>query len=323
MQKMNVGFIGAGNMANYVHYPSLSEMQDVKILAICDLIEERLNATAQKYQIPYQFRDYREMLDKVKLDAIYIIMPPQGLKDIALHCLSKGKHIFIEKPPGMNLEETKQMAEMAKKHNCKSLVAFNRRYTPVMTESKKMVEEKSPVILGVGEFHKHHLGDEPYLDTKSWIICDIIHTVDSLRWMSSKEVEKVVSNIGKIDSPYNNCFTALLKFSGDTRGVLCANYISGVRKERFEIHGKGISAYIEPPDFAQIYKDNNSECILLEGQKLAGSSERHRTYGFFNESRHFIDCLKGDKQPDTSLDDAVKTMELIQAIEKENLTAQS
>lgn len=107
MPTVRVGFIGAGNMANAVHYPSVADIPEAMLWAICDLNEERLHRTADKYAVPKERRytDYRRMLEREPLDAIYVIMPPMGLCPIVLDCLKAGKHVFIEKPPGCNADE--------------------------------------------------------------------------------------------------------------------------------------------------------------------------------------------------------------------------
>ena len=51
---INIGFIGAGSLANTMHYPSVAAFEDATIAAICDLNEERLNTTAEKYGVTYK-----------------------------------------------------------------------------------------------------------------------------------------------------------------------------------------------------------------------------------------------------------------------------
>ena len=77
-RKVRVAFIGAGGMANAVHYPSLAEMHDVEIVALADLFEEKREETAKKWNVKRTFPDYRSMLESVKCDAVYCIMPPQS-----------------------------------------------------------------------------------------------------------------------------------------------------------------------------------------------------------------------------------------------------
>ncbi|MCE5258366.1 MAG: Gfo/Idh/MocA family oxidoreductase, partial [Chloroflexi bacterium] len=63
LERVRVAMIGAGAMANNVHYPSLAAMSDVTIVGICDLDAERLKTTADKYGIAARYTDYRKMIE--------------------------------------------------------------------------------------------------------------------------------------------------------------------------------------------------------------------------------------------------------------------
>src|SRR5687767_14702842 len=101
MEQVRVGFIGAGGLANHVHYPSLAEDARVELAAVCDLDEAKLTRTAEKYAVQSRYTVYQEMLEREALDAVYVIMPPMPLHPIVMDCLAAGKHVFIEKPPGV------------------------------------------------------------------------------------------------------------------------------------------------------------------------------------------------------------------------------
>lgn len=317
MDKVRIAFIGAGGHANSVHYPSLSEMEDVEIAAICDLDEERLKQTADKYGVTQRFTDYEKMLEEVEPDAVYIVMPPAPLVPIATEVLSQGYSVLMEKPPGVTSQETRQMLMASKKGEAKNMVAFNRRFCPLLTESRRRIEERGPVTLAVGEFHKAHWKDKMYYGYGTWLTLDVIHTFDTVLWLGGEEVEEFRANVRKIDSPAVNVATVLFSFASGACGVLHSDYVSGARVERFEIHGQGISAFIQAPNFAHIFKDGKGEPEVITGSELAGSDAGYRTYGFFQENRHFIDCLKTDKMPDTNLEYALKLMELIEKVEAE------
>ena len=64
-RKVRVGMIGAGGMANAVHYPSLASFEDVEIAAICDIDPERLRKTAERYEVEKRYADYRRMVEEV------------------------------------------------------------------------------------------------------------------------------------------------------------------------------------------------------------------------------------------------------------------
>src|SRR5262245_60760894 len=125
--EVRVGMIGAGGMANNVHYPSLASFADVELAAICDLDEARLNATANKYEVESRYTNYRKMVEEVAPDAVYVIGPPHMMFDIWTWCLNEGLNLYIEKPMGITIHQARALAYLADKKNCITQVSFQRR----------------------------------------------------------------------------------------------------------------------------------------------------------------------------------------------------
>ena len=75
MADVRVAVIGAGRFANMMHYPSLADIPDADLVAICDLDSERLNETADKYEVTGRYSNYQEMIVEKDPDAVYVIMP--------------------------------------------------------------------------------------------------------------------------------------------------------------------------------------------------------------------------------------------------------
>lgn len=312
MEKVKVGIIGAGGLANSVHYPSLAEFDDAEIIAICDLDEARLKNTSEKFEIERTYKDYKKMVNDEDLDAVYIIMPPHHLFDLAIHCLNNKLNVFIEKPPGVTAEQTRNMALKAEKNDCLTMVGFNRRFIPIMVEVKKIVEENGPILQCAATFYKNSIGAGPYYAGAIDILtCDAVHAVDTLRWMGG-EVISAASDIRSLHAEYDNSFNALLKFENGASGFLLTNWVVGKRVHTFEMHAKGISAFVDADDMAIIHTKDGDQ--LLKTQEVAGSSDNYKYYGFYGENRHFIDCIKNKQMPDTNFADALKTMQLVQRI---------
>ena len=107
---IKVVMIGAGGRARSAHYPSLRDMKDVKMVGVCELNEARMNQVAEEYNIPGQYTNYVEMIEKEKPDVVYAIMPPHHVFDLAANIMDMGVNIVIEKPPSVTTEQAKQMA---------------------------------------------------------------------------------------------------------------------------------------------------------------------------------------------------------------------
>jgi len=101
--------------------------------------------------------------------------------------------------------------------------------------------------------------------------------------------------------------------------VLLTNWAAGKRVHTFEMHAKGISGFIDPDRQAVVYADNSPEGEVFSTSEAAGSDEFHVYSGYYQEDRHFIDCIKQDTLPETHFGDAVKTMELVERIYQEVL----
>ena len=312
-KKIRLALIGAGSMANSVHYPSLAEFPDVEMAGLCDLVPEKLKQTAEKFHIEKTFTDYKKMLDEVKPDAVYILMPPHHLFDLVIECLNRKLDVFIEKPPGITTEQARNMAYLAEKNDCITMVGFQRRFCPLIVKAREKVEARGPIIQCAARFMKNYFGGPYYNGAIDILTSDAIHAVDILRWIGG-EVKKIVSIVKNIYAEYNNSFNALLEFESGAIGMLITNWVVGKRIFQVEMHAKGISAFAEPEDKAIIYKDNEEEEEVLSTQEVSKSKKIYKYAGFFDENRHFINCLKERKQPMTNFSDAVKTMELVDRI---------
>jgi virulence factor len=327
--KFRIAVIGAGTQANQAHYPALAAMDDVEIAAICDLNEERLNETADRYGVGGRYVDYRRMLSEVAPDAVYVIMEVHVLYDVVYHALTNGFNVFIEKPPFLTQMQAESMARLAEKHGCLTMVGFERRFVPLITEARRLVEEQGPILQARAAVFKNHLGMEfPYhRGSIDMLTTDGVHLVDWLRWACGGEVKEVVSDVRRLYAEYDNCFNALIRFENGAVGDLMANWTAGPRQWLFEMHGKGISAYVNATGSdskAVIYTSGevggdwewrrSGDAFELGMTEVAGSADRFKWYGFYAESRHFIECIREGRQPQPNFADGVKTMQLIDRI---------
>jgi predicted dehydrogenase len=314
MSNTRVALIGAGGMANGVHYPSLHEFDDVDLVGLCDLVPDKLAATAERFGIASTYSDYQQMVTEQEPQAVYVLMPPQHLYDPVSYCLGAGKHVFIEKPPAMTVTQITNLARKAAAKDCLTMVGFNRRYAPLITECKRRVTERGPIEQAAVTFYKHHFAGEYYDGVIDILTCDAIHAVDLLRGLCG-EVTKLASSVRSTGGEdYPTSWNALMEFDSGACGVLLAIWTVGKRFHHAELHAKGISCYTEFEVDGKLWADNKEDAVHLTAAGLAGSSDRHKTTGFFQENRHFIDSIRAATQPQTCFDDAVKTMELVQRI---------
>jgi predicted dehydrogenase len=315
-RKVRVAFIGAGGRAISSHYPALMDIPDAEIVAVAELNEQRMNVVTEKFGIKGRYANYVEMIEKERPDAVYAIMPPYHLYDIAATVMERGCHLFIEKPPAVTTEQTRQMAILTRKHNVLTGVTFQRRFAPVIRQGKTICEKKGPVHSAVATFYKNAVGQGPYYKGAMDILtCDAIHAVDTLRYLCGGEVESVASDVRRLGAEHCTVHLALVKFSSGATGVLLTNWMTGRRIFSVEIHAPGISCFGDPEEGGKVFADGKLDPVqTLDPFELSGSREAYRAFGPYDINRHFIDCIQKKKQPETNFDDAVKTMDLVDRI---------
>jgi virulence factor len=315
-RRIKLALIGAGNMANRNHYPSLAERADVEMAALCDLVPEKLTETADRFDIPLRYADYRRMLDEVKPDAVYCLMPPQQVFGVAADVLQRGRHLFIEKPPGINAFQARMLARLAKQNKCLSLVGFNRRYAPLSVMAKQRLDATGGVQLCRSVFHKG--GPVAYYDGAiDAFTCDAVHMVDFLRFMAGEpeRLEAAVTNFphAGADADVPNSWQSLIRFENGSVGELSAYWASPARWLYFEMHNPHVCITCELEE-AMVVRSSDGKVETFEAKRVANSDEMRVIGGYKQENDHFIDCLKAGKQPASNLADAAKSMQLAENI---------
>ncbi|MEW6750044.1 MAG: Gfo/Idh/MocA family oxidoreductase [Candidatus Latescibacterota bacterium] len=308
--------IGAGGRAVSTHYPALKDLPDVEVVAVCELDDNRLHAAANQFGIKGRYTRHVEMIEREKPEAVYAIMPPHHLYDVAATVLEMGCHLFIEKPPALTSEQVRQLAALARRQEVLTGVTFQRRFAPVIRCGRERVAARGPVHTAHAAFYKNWVGGAPYYrGAMDMLTCDGIHAVDTLRYLCGGEVVAVASDSRRLQAEHWNVHLALVRFSSGATGVLLANFMAGKRLFTVEVHGPGVSFCGDPEIGGQLFADNRPEALeTLDPFALANSREPYRAFGGYDVNRHFMECVRQQRQPETCFEDALKTMELVEAV---------
>jgi len=310
--RVRVAMIGAGSMANAVHYPSLASFDDVEIAAICDLDTERLNTTADKYGVEKRYGDYRKMVEDIAPDAVYAIGPPHTMIDVWKWCLQEGLNLYIEKPMGITLHQAEMLAHLAEKHGCITQVSFQRRACPMIVDLYRECVKRGPIVHALCKFYKCSIS--PYLEARDHMMDDGVHAIDTLRWICGGEVVKIHSVTRRVMVPDINFFAAMLEFDSGATGIMLNSWTSGRRIFAVEMHAPDIWVEAEHEGKARLYADGDVEGVAYDTREVAGSEELYVYGGFQAKNREFIDAVKDGTQPSSCFADAVKTMDVAERI---------
>jgi predicted dehydrogenase len=311
-RKVRVAMVGAGSMANAVHYPSLASFEDVEFAGICDLNEERLNATADKYGIERRFTDYRSMVEEVAPDAVYVIGDPDVMYPLWIWCLEQRLDLYIEKPMGFTAHQARTLARLAEKNGCITQVSFQRRTCPMVVKLREECLKRGPITHAVCEFYKCDI--RPDIGPRGRLMDDGIHALDTIRWMCGGEVRRVLPIVRRVGVPDVNFLAALFEFDTGATGVVATSWSSGRRIFRVQMHAPGVCVEAEHEGKGVLYADGDTSGVWYDTREVAGSDQLWGYAGFRDKNREFIDCVRSRRLPGSHFGDAVKTMELADRI---------
>ena len=130
MDKVRIGVIGCGGIANGKHMPAEKRNPAAEMVAFCDLIEERAVKARADYGKPEDkvYTDYRELLKDKSIDAVLVLTPNCSHCEITVAALEAGKHVMCEKPMAMNYEEAKKMLAARDKAGKVLTIGYQNRY---------------------------------------------------------------------------------------------------------------------------------------------------------------------------------------------------
>ncbi len=181
MERLKVGVIGVGNMGER-HCRIYSSLSQVNFVGVCDLAEERGRLIASKYETSY-FKDLNEMLPLV--DAVSIATTTPGHYPIGLECLRQGKHLLIEKPLALTVEQGQALVAAARDNGCRLMVGHIERYNPAFTELQSLLAypaTSAPLAVNI-----RRLSPFDTSQTDVDVVCDLmIHDLDLILTLAGR-----------------------------------------------------------------------------------------------------------------------------------------
>lgn len=149
MKKIKVAIIGAGNISNTRHIPALKKMKNVEIIGAIGVKKRNIDRTLEKYDIDdlllFKGLSYAEQMRKCKwfadVDAVVIGAPPRDHYALVEASLLNDKHVLVEKPMTMNVEEADELIALSKKKKKIFSVMHNFQYTHGMHKLEKIITD--------------------------------------------------------------------------------------------------------------------------------------------------------------------------------------
>jgi predicted dehydrogenase len=129
---VRVAIVGCGGIANGKHMPSLSKLENVELVAFCDIEVKKAEKAANEYGVKGAdvYADYKELLKDSSIEVVHVLTPNDSHAEISVAALDAGKHVMCEKPMAKTSEEARLMLEVARRSGKKLTIGYNNRFRP-------------------------------------------------------------------------------------------------------------------------------------------------------------------------------------------------
>ncbi|MBB3114763.1 putative dehydrogenase [Paenibacillus phyllosphaerae] len=326
MSKVRVAVIGCGSISKYRHIPEYAANENVELVAFVDVVAERSQAYADKYGAE-AFTDYKEMLAKVKPDAVSVNLPNALHAPVSIDAANAGAHVLVEKPMAATEEEALAMIEAAKKNGVFLMVGHNQRLMPPHVKAKEIIESGKLGKVLTFRTSFGHPGPEAWsVDGRnSWFfekedaimgaMGDLgVHKSDFIRYLLNDEVSEVGAFIGtlhKDGTQVDDNATCLLRMKSGAIGTLVASwtYYKGEDNSTVLWCENGVMKIGTHPDDQVIVELRNG---TIEKYKVGAIStnDKQESSGVIDA---FITSIVTNTPPSISGEEGMKSLKVILA----------
>jgi nucleoside-diphosphate-sugar epimerase/predicted dehydrogenase len=127
-RRWKVALLGAGFICD-AHAKALKSRSDIQLVAICDHVRDKAAAASMKFGIPHAFSSLNDLLN-ADLDVVHVLLPPDKHTDATRQILESGRHVFVEKPMGVDSAECQALVDRAKQKGLKLGTNHNYLFLP-------------------------------------------------------------------------------------------------------------------------------------------------------------------------------------------------
>lgn len=140
MKQVRIGLVGAGKIARDAHLPQYAKMEDVKVVAVCDIDEERAKSVAADFGIEKYYTSVDAMLADAEIDAVDVCTWNAAHVPVCLAAAKAGKHVMCEKPAAVSVEEMQELKKVLDEKNLVYLLAVPGRFSPETITLKPRID---------------------------------------------------------------------------------------------------------------------------------------------------------------------------------------
>ncbi|MGC9106687.1 MAG: Gfo/Idh/MocA family oxidoreductase [Infirmifilum sp.] len=324
-EPLKIGVLGLGNIGK-IHARNIKyKIKNAELVLLCDEKKDVVDPIATELNIKKIYYNCKDAIWDKDADAFVIALPTHLKKDIILEASKAGKHLFIEKPIALDLDQARIIIDAINRSGIKALVGYQRRYDRAFIKARELITGGK---LGRIQYIRSWTRDPPW-QPSGWAadpktsggrpIDSSSHDIDIIRYLTNLEIVEVyaegsniIYDIFKRTGDYDHIIVSL-RLSNDAIGII--EYIGytvygyDVGVEVIGTAGRlSISMGTNSPISYSIGKSYEYDNPMNYGERFSDA--------YLNELINFINMIKYGEKPLITLEDAYKALQISLAIWK-------
>lgn len=335
MKNGKIGYAVAGLGVGKAHVDAAAEYDRCELVAVCDLIQEKMDKVVSRYPGTKTYLDFDEMLKDPEIDIISIALPSAMHADFAVKALEAGKNVLVEKPIDITVEAALRIEEARVRTGKTVGVVHQNRNNAVMKPIKKAVDSGRIGKQVLGTFAVKWYRDQRYYDNGwhgTWamdgggsLINQAVHTVDLMQWLMG-DVASVHSTMGIYNHNIEteDMTASLITFKSGAAATFVSTTCAypGLSTD-IQLYGTGGSIEADADilkrwRFADSEDEEDEEEEMLDrysgGNRAAERSDPTLVTGHASMVRDIVDAVLDGRDPQIMPLEAVKSVRIVRAV---------
>ena len=308
-KEIKICMVGAGRVGKN-HTRAISRhVPSGSVVALVDPVVRVRNETGDEFGIESRFDNIEQAVNSVDFDCVVITTPTFTHKALACEAAGFGKHVFLEKPMALSIEECDQIIEACDTNKVFLQLGFMRRFQPEFVEAARRIENGEIGVPMLVKSLTHGPGLPPAwardLEQSNGMLAEVnSHDWDAVRWLMGANYERVYTEVANfkgekfnVDTPdfYDTVLTSIRFESGGLgtfSGVCPCEYGYDARMEI--IGDKGIMRIGEMQGQSIITCTNRDQGLITP---IFRTWPQRFAWGYIYELEYFINCIQSGETP--------------------------
>ncbi|MFS7251293.1 Gfo/Idh/MocA family protein [Rahnella rivi] len=300
MNKLRIGVIGLGGIAQKAYLPVLSHAEKWTLVGGFSPNQQKAQAICDSYRMAC-FSRIDELASQC--DAVFVHSSTASHFDVVGQLLAQGVHVYVDKPLAAELSQAEQLVERAHKAGKTLMVGFNRRYAPLYRQLKQQMGEPASVRMD-----KHRTDSVGPNDLRFTLLDDYLHVVDTALWLAGGNAS-LESGLIQVNESNQMLYGEHHFLCGETLVTTSMHRRAGTSRESVQAVTDG--AFYQLDDMRLWHEEQQD---VLTQPPVPGWQSTLTQRGFVGAIEHFVDCVTNQTAPETSGEQAIYAQTFIEKL---------